>query len=54
MADITKCTNRDCPFKEKCYRWTAEAHEYQLYARFERTETGCEYLITRKEECDGE
>lgn len=31
MADITKCKPVDCPHKEKCYRFTAEADEYQSY-----------------------
>jgi len=31
MADITKCPGYDCPFKEKCYRFTAEPSEYQSY-----------------------
>ena len=31
MSDITKCDGTDCPFKEKCYRYTSEADEYQSY-----------------------
>jgi hypothetical protein len=23
MADITKCVNRECEVKERCYRWMA-------------------------------
>lgn len=30
-ADITKCYGYDCPFKEKCYRFTAKNDEYQSY-----------------------
>jgi hypothetical protein len=33
--DITKCLGEkgaiDCPYKEKCYRFTAEADDYQSY-----------------------
>jgi len=35
MPDITKCKGQigaiDCPYKEKCYRFTSEADEYQSY-----------------------
>lgn len=32
MADITKCEGGDCPLKERCYRYTAEADElHQSY-----------------------
>jgi hypothetical protein len=31
MADITKCKGDGCPIKEKCYRFTAIADEYQSY-----------------------
>jgi hypothetical protein len=28
MADISKCNNTECPFKAKCYRFTAKSNEY--------------------------
>jgi hypothetical protein len=31
MADITKCNGIGCHLKEKCYRFTAKADEYQSY-----------------------
>ena len=32
MSNITKCTNKDCPVKTKCYRYTADANElWQSY-----------------------
>lgn len=31
MPDITMCKGDDCPFKEKCHRYTAEPEEYQSY-----------------------
>ena len=31
MTDITKCKGSNCPVKEKCYRFTAWADEYQSY-----------------------
>lgn len=35
MADICKCFGQigaiDCPYKEKCYRYTAKASDYQSY-----------------------
>ena len=31
MADITMCKGTGCPFKEDCYRYTANKGEYQYY-----------------------
>lgn len=31
MADICMCKGTNCPVKEKCYRFTAWADEYQTY-----------------------
>ena len=28
MPDITMCSGEGCPFKEKCYRFTAKPSEY--------------------------
>ncbi|MEN9487999.1 MAG: hypothetical protein RL494_264 [Bacteroidota bacterium] len=28
MSDITMCSGRDCPLKEKCYRYTAPKSKY--------------------------
>ena len=27
--DITMCMGTDCPYKEKCYRYTAKSNEYR-------------------------
>ncbi len=29
MTDITKCSGKDCPFKEVCYRYTAPSSEFR-------------------------
>ena len=29
MPDITMCFGENCPKKESCYRFTAEAHPYR-------------------------
>jgi hypothetical protein len=34
MPDITKCWGKDCPLKEKCYRYTCDPDEYQAYSDF--------------------
>jgi hypothetical protein len=48
MTDISKCLNKDCPLKEKCYRWTAPASYYQSYADFKPDENGeCEDFYDR-------
>lgn len=31
MPDITMCYGKDCPLKEKCYRFTAKASIFQYY-----------------------
>jgi hypothetical protein len=31
MPDITMCSGENCPLKEKCYRYLAEADSYQSY-----------------------
>jgi len=28
MSDITKCTGKDCPFKDDCKRFTTEGNDY--------------------------
>jgi hypothetical protein len=38
MSDITKCTDRACPSRKSCYRWTAFASVRQGYADFNRPE----------------
>jgi len=51
MADITKCTNDECPLRNGCYRYTAPNDEIQQwYSKFnffeiEINEYGCEYLL---------
>ncbi len=35
MPDIAKCESKDCPLKEKCYRYTCEPDEiWQSYSDF--------------------
>ena len=29
MADITMCSGKNCPVKEKCYRFTAPASKFR-------------------------
>jgi hypothetical protein len=31
MADITMCRGKDCPIKEKCYKFTAPKGVWQSY-----------------------
>jgi hypothetical protein len=31
MPDIAMCSGDGCPFKEKCYRFTAKPSDYQSY-----------------------
>lgn len=49
--DISKCSNKDCPIKEKCYRWTATPNEFrQAYCEFEFKDGECEYFWINKRE----
>ncbi len=52
MADITMCQNEDCPSKEKCLRYMAEASKNQSYAYLEVAEgkDKCEYFMEIKNE----
>lgn len=43
MTDIALCSNKDCPLKDSCYRFTAKPEEYQWYADFD--EDDCEFYI---------
>lgn len=53
MADISKCEGTECPLKEKCYRYTAEANEYwQAYFTeipYDIESGECEHFWERKE-----
>jgi len=43
MADITKCTNKNCTLKNECYRFTAPVNEYRQ-----------SYFTTNPKQIDGE
>ena len=47
MPDITKCEGNKCQFKESCYRYKAEADQYQSYfVDIPLQEDGtCEYFM---------
>ena len=34
MADITKCSNEKCLFKNDCFRYTVKASQNQSYQKF--------------------
>ena len=48
MPDMTMCFGQECPFKEKCYRYTAKPDKlYQSYFHeipYEIEEGECDYL----------
>lgn len=35
MPDISMCSSKHCPMKDKCYRSTATASKYQSWSNFE-------------------
>jgi len=44
--DITMCKDKDCPYKDKCYRFVSKPNSYQSYfIDSPRGEYQCEYLI---------
>lgn len=47
MPDITMCEGNECPLKESCYRYKAEADQYQCYfVDIPLQEDGtCDYFI---------
>ena len=47
MADITKCANKKCKIKNKCYRYTAIDGYWQSYAEFSKGK-----IIKDKKECE--
>ena len=49
MPDITMCTGKDCPIKEKCYRYTAKPDEFrQSYFDAPYKDENCEYFWDNK------
>lgn len=52
MPDITLCTNKECPSKDKCYRATAPVTESvcQSFAFFPHNlkKGKCDYFINNK------
>jgi hypothetical protein len=50
--DISKCPGNDCPYKEKCYRYTVKADRFQSYSDFTQLlESGkrCEYYLSNED-----
>jgi hypothetical protein len=50
MPDVSMCMNKECPLKEKCYRFTATPNEHiQSYGMFEPDKEGkCDYYLNNK------
>lgn len=47
MVDITKCSDKNCPNKLECYRYTASADRWQSYfteSPRKDNEDKCEYF----------
>jgi len=52
MADISMCSGKDCPLKDKCYRYTAPQSEYQSWFTnppIKEEDKTCEYFWDNKE-----
>lgn len=48
MADITKCSNEDCPIKMECFRHTAKDNYRQYYQSFEFKNNNCTHFYNNK------
>lgn len=49
MPDIAKCTGVGCSLKEKCYRFTSEAEDYQAYfLKPPIKKNKCDYILKQK------
>jgi len=49
MPDIAKCTGVGCRWKEKCFRFTSEANDYQAYflkPPFKKNK--CDFILKQK------
>lgn len=48
MADITACEGKDCPFKDKCYRYTCPKNPYRqsyfVEIPFDKDKADCKYF----------
>lgn len=52
MADMTMCTSKNCPMREKCYRIMAKPSKFQSWSNFEYTcneNSGFEDFIRKNE-----
>lgn len=53
MSDITMCEGRDCPIREKCYRFMAIPNDFQHYLKKTPFEYDyCDKFISYQEEID--
>jgi len=43
-SDYAKCNGKDCPIRDKCFRFTAIAYKYQYWSEFKVEETSMGYL----------
>lgn len=45
MADITMCKGTNCPFKDDCYRYTANenpySQEWYMFVHYEKETNSC-------------
>lgn len=52
MADITLCSNNECPLRALCRRTLLSPSDYQSWARFQpivkRKSVSCEFFLERE------
>ena len=50
MTDICKCSAKECPLSSTCFRYLAEASEYQSYFIIEKPNKDCEHYWPVKDD----
>ena len=51
MVDLSKCSGKNCPFRDECYRYTATSDSpWQSYISSQYKEGACEYFVPNAEQ----
>lgn len=50
MADIAKCSLKECPLSKSCFRFLAEASDYQTYFIIDKVPENCSSYWPVKDE----
>ena len=51
MGDICKCEGKDCPLKDKCFRFQKRSNSYETYFTsipFDVKKKSCKFFVERQ------